>query len=144
MMVAAAIGWVAGFVVTAPIKVFDLARDAASEERLLMDSLSHGLMVWALITLALALIFVALLLGPLATLVPARWVLRHPRLACLGLPVLFLVPLGYRMVTWLAIPAGPYDYPGASYADYTVYLLVFFSATSMIYLRLLRRGVARN
>jgi hypothetical protein len=141
MMVAAAAAWLVGFVVTAPMQIADLARDAASEERLLFDSVSHGLSVWAVITLGLAVVAVVLLLGPLATLVPSRWVVGHPWIAAGVLPLLFLMPLGYRMVTWVLTQPGPYDYPGANYADYTVYILVFFAVASMIYLRLLRRGL---
>lgn len=141
MMVGAGVGWLLAFSVTVPLKIADLVRDAAGDERLLLDSLTHGLIVWVLITLGLAGAFVVLLLGPLATLIPSGWVVRYPRIATAGLPGLFLLPLGYRMITWAAMQPGPYEFPGPIYADYTVFILVFFTVASVIYLRLVRRGM---
>ena len=143
MLAAAALGWLAGFLLSAPIQLQEVIRVGAGDESLLFVSALHGLLVWALITGAIGFCSLVALLGPLATFVSARWVVSHPRISAWSVPGLVAIPLGYRLVKWFLMHPGPYVFRGPIFADYTVFIFAFHLTASLIYLRLLRRRLDR-
>lgn len=140
MLISATIGWLVGFAISLPIQLRELVETSAGDEQLLLDSLSHALLVWGIITAGIGAAATVIALGPFAAMVNARWVVRH-RLIVTGAPpaILFAV-FGYRAILWLTFKPGPYSFRGPLYLDYTLFSIAFSLVSLGLYHRLLRRG----
>ncbi len=143
MILAAILGWAAGFVATLPIEFSQLAGVASGDERLLIDYLTYGLLVWALITVAISIASLVFAFGPFAALVGAQWTLRHSRLVTFMLPTVALIVTCYRAAKWNSVEPGPYIFRAQLHMDYSIFIFVFTGIVSWMYVRLLRREIRR-
>ena len=143
MLVAAVLGWLAGFVASAPVQLFELARIAAGDRRLLLDSSGYGLVVWGLMTLFMGTAAVIILLGPVATMVEARWVMRHPVLTVAVIPVLSFAVVSVKFSHWFELDPTPFIFQ-PMYQAYAIFIVAFFTVAMLMYVRLLRRGISRR
>lgn len=140
---AATAAWLAAFVATLPVQLYEFVTVASGDRRLLVDSTAYGLLVWAVLTMAMSAAGLVIVLGPVATLFSARSVTRHPVVATGLLPLLSLMGLAGRFYWEYKTEIGPYV-PIALYPAYSIFIVVFFSTASAVYYRLIRRGLNRR
>ena len=94
---AAAAGWLAGWVITFPFELSLALRYVDGHTRQLPGSLAEGMMVWAAFSFFMAMAGFLPLVLPLVLLVPPSWIVRWRWIAIPAAPLAAIVAIDYRM-----------------------------------------------
>jgi hypothetical protein len=128
-------GWIAGLVAGSPFQVVESVRNAGVAGQLMVSELGIALVLWSMLTFAMALYWCDFFLLPIAWLVRATWILRHRRLWVVSSPIFGVGIMAVRLHVWTAA-----DHDGISLINFwmwAVFAAVFFAVTAVMYARFL-------
>jgi hypothetical protein len=138
LAIAGAAGWLGGALVTTPFQIVELARNTDGNFRLMVDSISLGLILWGIWTLAIAFVGVVLAGIPVVLWGSPDWLLRHRKPIVAASAAAGLATTLARFQVWDALKPEPYyDLPVV--AMYGIFATVFAAVTSLLYLRMLQK-----
>jgi hypothetical protein len=94
---AAAAGWLAGWLIGFPFELFLAWRYVDGHTRQLPGSVAEGMLVWAAFSLFMAVAGFLPLVLPLILLIPPAWIVRWRWLVVPAAPLAAMVAINYRM-----------------------------------------------